>query len=74
MRPGIDQTHVHLEYLVHVLLNINGTVFASNRFQEYKLLAIHTGVVPYTKIRDYFQELEITKHIGGNHTVHNPHG
>ena len=46
-----------------LLENINGTVFAPENFQEHKSLAIHTGVVPYTKISECLKELEETKHI-----------
>ena len=46
-----------------LLKNINGTVFAPEDFQEHKSLAIHTGVVPYTKISECFRDLEETKHI-----------
>ena len=46
-----------------LLKKVNGTVFAPEGFQEHMSLAIHTGVVPYGKIRDCFKEMEETKHI-----------
>ena len=53
-----------------LLKNINGTVFAPEDFQEHKSLAIHTGVVPYTKISECFRQLEETKHIDTELIVH----
>ena len=46
-----------------LLKKVNGTIFALKDFQEYKSLAIHTGVVPFKKICDHFQSMEETKHI-----------
>ena len=46
-----------------LLKKVNGTIFAPKDFQEYKSLAIHTGVVPFKKICDHFQSMEETKHM-----------
>ena len=46
-----------------LLQKVNGTVFAPADFSEHKTLAIHTGVVPLTKIRDCFLNLDTTKLI-----------
>ena len=46
-----------------LLKKVNGTVFAPNDFPEHKSLAIHTGVVPFKKIRDHFRAMEETKHM-----------
>ena len=44
-----------------LLKKVNGTIFAPRDFQEYKSLAIHTGVVPFKKICDHFRSMEETK-------------
>ena len=46
-----------------LLKKVNGTIFAPNDFPEHKSLAIHTGVVPFKKIRDHFRAMEETKHM-----------
>ena len=46
-----------------LLKKVNGTIFAPRDFQEYKALAIHTGVVPFKKICDHFRSMEETKHM-----------
>ena len=46
-----------------LLKKVNGTIFAPKGFQEYKSLAIHTGVVPFKKICDHLRLMEETKHM-----------
>ena len=46
-----------------LLQQVIGTVFAPDDFYEHKLLVIHSGVVPLTKICECFKNLDGTKHI-----------
>ena len=68
-RVPVEHSWVIVERDV-LLKHVNGTVFAPEGFSEHKSLAIHTGVVPYSKIQDHFTTLEATKHIDTELIVH----